>query len=102
MRSLVTPTSAARPSWGKTNARAESRRADFAVMELLPFLSSCTYCKKILMLHELRHVELFPAPPIFVRMLRLEPGRLRAARRRLELRRIAQAERAVDQQRGAH
>src|SRR4051812_19236521 len=106
--SLVTPTSAAAPSWGSTIASPVSRRrASFAVMNLLPFLSSRTYCKKILMLHELREVELLPAPPVLVRMFGLQPrlgARRRSAggRRRLELRRVAQAERAVDEQRAAH
>ena len=52
------------------------------------------------MLRELHHVELLPNPALGVRVLRARPDR-QLARLLLELRRIAQAERAVDEQRCA-
>src|SRR5256885_3418984 len=78
------------------------RRVEAFDLLLFPCSWSYPYTQEFLVLHELAEVELFPLAPFRIVVLSLDPRRIRVARRRLELRRVAQPERAVHQQRRAH
>src|SRR5688572_23304843 len=64
------------------------------------FFISDPYSEKVRVLGELREVELAPHPALGVDVLRPNPGR-QLGLLALELRRVAQAERPIDEQRGA-
>src|SRR6266850_6610019 len=63
---------------------------------------SLRHSQKLLLLHQLRNVELLPGAALLVGVLGLDPGNRRALLARRELRRVAQPQRAVDQQGAAH
>src|SRR6266851_9738647 len=70
-------------------------------MSCAPYVPSGPNGQKIRVAHELRHVELLPHDARFILVFGAQPGSV-AARElaRPPLRRIAQSQRAVDQQRG--
>src|SRR5688572_22951054 len=89
-RSFVTPCASA--AWDSAAAKTNAR---FLIM----LVSSDAHREELGVLHQLRQVQLLPLPAVPVGVLRAGPG-ARLARGGLQLRRIAQPERAVHQQRG--
>src|SRR5215471_11921341 len=94
--SLVTPTSAA--------IAPDAASAAKLAMVVLTFMaiSSLRDCQELLLLNELRDIQLLPALPVLVFVLGLDPNRGATLGAHFELRGVAQPERAVDQQRRAH
>src|SRR5258708_21753653 len=96
--SLVTPFSA-RACWGRSTARAiRSRRTQLLSMRA----PSDSHVEKYRLLNQGRQVQLFPPPAFRVGVFGPDPRCLhRVAGARLQLRDVAQPERAVHQERAS-